>query len=138
MNKLQISGRINWLSLTLVARRNNIAALLSRLVGIGTRIGASLGLQKKFIRLLEQVAVEREKELDLLHKIESMEKRHESLRRHGQLRMATSPRMQTFAPSSDETPEPPPSQINLWKLFGLIYLLSHAGGKHKNQELTVD
>jgi len=135
MNNTRIQERLGWLSLTLAEQRNNISKILSRLKDIGVRAGTSLGLHKKFMGFLEQVAVEQEKELGLLHEIEAVEKQHQNMRKRNLLRHADAKPKPVF-PAEENEPKAPPSGI--WKLFGLLYMFSQTPVKHKSQELTVD
>jgi len=138
MNESQINGRLAWLSSNLAAQRNNLAKILLRLKGIGLRAGTSLGLHRKFMGLLEQIAADREKEIDIINEIEAVEKQHSEMRQRKLLRYADP----DLAPQTDifveEQREDEPKRISLLTLFGLIYLFSSKPINHKNQDLTVD
>jgi len=80
--------RTNWLSVTLEAQRNNLAVFLQRLKGVAAHVKGSLSLNKKFMRLMNQVADEREKEIGIINEIEAIENRHHALRKLHMLRQA--------------------------------------------------
>jgi len=88
MNEGQIQGRLSWLGFALAARRSDITGILLRLRDIGARAGTSLSLHRKFMRLMNQVADDREKERKVIHEIEAVEKRHRELKRFNLLKRA--------------------------------------------------
>src|ERR1700760_2914828 len=88
MNSKQASERIGWLGEQLATQRNNMAKILLRLRDIGVRAGVSLGLHRKFMQLMEQIACERDRELDLINEIEQVEKRHREMKQANKLRRA--------------------------------------------------
>lgn len=90
MNEKIEKERINWLGTLLGSQRTNISSLLDRLRGIAVRVGNSLPLHKKFMLFLDQVATDREKELDIINEIESIEKKHRELKQMRLLRRADS------------------------------------------------
>ncbi|MFA5040343.1 MAG: hypothetical protein WC464_01745 [Bdellovibrionales bacterium] len=84
----QQTEHLNWLSATLAAQRNNLSDLLARLRGVAFKVGDSLSIHKKFVKFIDQVAIEREKELDILYEIETVEKQHLALKKLKRLRHA--------------------------------------------------
>jgi hypothetical protein len=78
--------RLNGLNIALEGRRLRLSDLFLRLKGVAFRKGTNFRLHKKFIRLMDDVAEDREKELCLIEKIEAMEKRHKKLKQHNLLR----------------------------------------------------
>jgi hypothetical protein len=109
MNEQQQNERVNWLGATLAAQRGNISHLLLRLKGIAAHVGTSLSLHKKFMRLINQVADDREKELDLIKEIEAVEKHHHELKELHLLRhadkKAEEKRKLLLKKEKEETPE---------------------------------
>ena len=136
MNDSQFTGHLGWLSFTLASQRTSIANILLRLKGIGLRAGTSLALHRKFMRLLEQVAGDREKELGILNEIEAVERRHDEMRQRNLLRCVSSTKIEVPMPT--EECEREPSRFGVWTLFGLLYLFSARPLKNKNQGFTAD
>ncbi|MDR3423578.1 MAG: hypothetical protein P4M13_00655 [Alphaproteobacteria bacterium] len=142
MNEGQINGVLSWLGDILLARRNHMTKLLLRLRDIGARAGNSLALHRKFLRLMEQVAFDREKEMDIIHEIESVEKRHREMRERKLLRQADVRLAPKASPCPDTRPdeeddEDEPSRFSLWKIFGLLFLFSSRPTKPKDEEPKV-
>ena len=159
MDKNSIKGRLRWLATALTTQRNTIADILSRLRHFGTHGGSAPALRPKFMRLLTQVAVHREKENDILDEIEAMERRHQELKRgkrlrrvplqpfheetHGKRGQAQQTFLhdtseEEFLPSFAAKPVgyiPPPRRSGLWKWLLLFYLLSPATN-NKKQDIT--
>jgi hypothetical protein len=142
MNDSQLQGRIGWLSVILGGNRARLTDLLRRLRGVAASAGASLGLHKKFIHLLEQIQVEREKELDLIDEIEAVEKQHE-LRRKNKLLRQVSREGKCEAEQAGLRPrskaleaEKEPSRTPAWKIIALFLLFSNFGKNNKNQQLN--
>ncbi len=138
MNEGQISGRLSWLTATLAAGRTNISQLLSRLKGIAMSAGTNIALHRKFMRLMNQVADIREKELDILHEIEQVEKRHSELRRHNLLRKADPEAAARTDIVPEEQEAEKPSRFSLLTIAGILYLLSSRSSKAKQLEPTVE
>ncbi len=88
MNEKQEKERVNWLRTALAEQRTNISSFLDRLRGIAVKVGDSLALHTKFLRLMDQVATDREKELDIINEIESIEKRHREMKQMRLLKRA--------------------------------------------------
>jgi hypothetical protein len=88
MNGDRQKEHLNWLHAALAAQRSNVSHFLLRLKGIASRVGENLSLNKKFMRLMDQVAADRDKELDIINKIEALEKRHHQLKKLNLLRRA--------------------------------------------------
>jgi hypothetical protein len=122
MSETKLKERVGWLGLLLTNQRNNLADLLLRLRDVGLRAGSSLAIHRKFLKMLEQVEVERERELGLLHEIEEVEKKHAEMRRLRKLRTAND---STPAPKDDETheftPKPTATGDRKWGLW--VWLL---------------
>jgi hypothetical protein len=142
MNESQITGRLSWLSDLLVVRRNHLQKLFLRLRDIGVRAGNSLALHRKFIRLMEQVAFDREKELDLINEIEDVEKRHHELRKRNLLKRADVKHAAKADPATDEENEDDAeredSGFSLMKILALLYFLSPRRTKRQIEEPKVD
>ncbi len=87
MASTQRKQSIDWLKADLEMRKDKTFSLLWRLRGVTARLGtAGLSLHKKFIRLVGQFAEGRQKELDLIYKIETLEKYHQELRQKKKLK----------------------------------------------------
>lgn len=76
------------LSAALAGQKNALADLLHRLVGMGPTDGMKGSVFRKFLRTLEQISFEKEKELELIHRIEAVETRHRIQRKHKKLKRA--------------------------------------------------
>lgn len=85
MARIPIEEHLNWLSAQLSTQRDNASQLLARLKGAALRLGTSLSMNKKFLNLMDQVAEDREKEMKIIDKIESLERHHHSLRKQNLL-----------------------------------------------------
>ncbi len=102
--------------------------------------GTNIALHRKFMRLMNQVADIREKELDILHEIEQVEKRHSELRRHNLLRKADpeAAARTDIVPEEQEAEGEKPSRFSLLTIAGILYLLSSRSTKAKQLEPTVE
>jgi hypothetical protein len=165
MNKSQLSERVNWLSATLAAQRTNISGFLSRLKGIADRVGTNLSLHRKFLHLMDQVADDRQRELDIIHEIEAVENRHHNLRQHNLLQriaLAAQEKRQRLLEkerdengNNEEREEETPSRLSLLEIIALLYFFSarssffsrfkffggfnfSPGGNSQKQEPTVE
>jgi len=138
MNKSLINGQLAWLSATLASQRNNISALLLRLRGFGMSAGSSLILHRKFMRLMEQVADDRKKEMDIIGEIEAMENRHRHLKEHRMLRSASPEPAQKAELAALQSEDEKPKRAGILGLIAFLYLMSAKRVNHKNQRLTVD
>lgn len=137
MNDIRISGRLGWLSSALVTQRNNLSNTLLRLKDAGLRAGTSLNLHRKFMRLLEQVATDRDKELAILNEIEAIEKQHRAMKRSNLLRCVTRKHM-PHAAVVDHPEDGKHEHNGLLRLFGIFWLLSSTNNKRKKQQLAAD
>ena len=138
MNKDQISGRLSWLADALAVRRNDIASAFLRLKGLGVQVRNSLSFPRHFVSLMEQIAADREKELDILHEIETIEKKHDELKTNKLLRTASPAPLPQVEPLSCEDNEEKPDGFGLTRILALLAFFSSSGGNHKKQDLTVD
>jgi hypothetical protein len=132
----QINKQLSWLGLSLAAQRNNLAKTLCCLKGIGARAGTSLFLRKSFTRFLEQVAIDKQKELDLLNEIDAVEKQHDHLRQRKLLRRA-----QTDLPPRPQPPENvenPPARDSKGGILGLIAFFYVFSLTPKKRDLTAN
>ena len=128
-------GRLSWLGAALAAQRNNLVALLLRIKGLVVSGGCTM-LHGKFLKLMQQVAADQTKELDLIHEIEAVEKRHQILRKMRKLRVASPVKTKETQPLAE--PEPIPPRQGLLKLLVLFYLFSAKPFNHKKQAPTVN
>lgn len=125
MSETKLKERAGWLGLLLTNQKNNLAELLLRLRDVGLRAGSSLAVHRKFLKMLEQVEIERERELGLLHEIEEVEKKHAEMRRLRKLRTADA---NTPAPKDVEPQEFTPKPVatgdrgwGLWVWFVILW-----------------
>lgn len=138
MNEGKIQEHVNWFSFSLAAQRNNLTQLFARLRSIGAKVGTSMAVHHKFIRLMDQVADAQKKELDLLCDIEEMEKRHAVMREQRLLRQANDNLLKPKAdPDYDlgrhDTRDEKPARGGLGKLLLLLALFAPKPNKHDNQ-----
>jgi hypothetical protein len=137
MNHIQASDRAGWLGIALAAQRDTLSKILFRLKEIGVRAGTSLGLHRKFMQLMEQIAYDRQKELDLINEIESVEKHHLEMKQNNKLRRAGDKPVQTTAFTKKQE-DKEPKRASLLTILGILWLFSAKPINHKKQELTVD
>ncbi|MGB9153726.1 MAG: hypothetical protein WCD70_11660 [Alphaproteobacteria bacterium] len=137
MNASQLSGRLGWLASALAVQRNNLANVLSRLKGFGIYASMSFALRRKFTHLLEQVADDKEKELDILNEIEAVEKHHQAMKQMKLLRRAT-PKRGPKPVRLVDPDEKKPERNNLLTFIGLLFLFSQNNKNNKKQKLTSD
>lgn len=128
MNEKGIKGYIAWLGDNLLARRHSLAALLERMRDVCMHAASNLSLYKKFMKLLEQVAGDREKEIFLIDEIEAVERRHAEMRKMKLLRRAQVSSSDKDAAHQNDQPEQP-QRSGIWKLIGMFYLLSLSSKK---------
>src|ERR1700722_5984226 len=108
------TSRLTWLLAALAAQRDKLANLLCRLTGLGTPGAMNPSIFGKFLRLLEQVAAEREKEMRILDRIENVEKLHRYRREHHQLQDAPAPQNPDDEEPDDEAAPEPARKGLLW------------------------
>ena len=137
MNEGLIIGRLAWLASALAVQRNNLASVLSCLKGLGIRAGTSFALHRKFMLLMEQLACDKEKELNLISEIEAVEKHHQAMKQLRLLRRAAPERIVIPARAVKQDEERP-WRSNLLTFFGLLFLFSQNNIGNKKQRLTSD
>jgi hypothetical protein len=138
MNEKQEKERVNWLSDALASQRANISSFLNRLRGIAERVGDSLSLHTKFLRLMDQVGTDREKELGIINEIETIEKRHRELKQMRLLRRADRmeetkrkrhlKELEEERQGNEADEEQTPERLNLLKALMLYWLFSSKSG----------
>lgn len=112
------SGRLAWLTAALSGHRERLSKLLRRMTGAGVPGAMTPSAFTKFLHMLDQVAVERDKEMHLIDEIEQIEKKHHSrLKDH---RLETVHTGKT-APETAPEPEPEAEKSGL-DLLGLAAL----------------
>ena len=128
MNEKLLGEKISWLGDKLIGKRDILSRMLSRLRAFGESVGGNLGWHKKLSCLMEQIADEREKEVDLIYEIDKMEKRHREMKRARLLKQADASladrvEKRDAAPMKCEEKEEPEVPL-LVKLMGLWYFFS--------------
>jgi hypothetical protein len=95
-------------------------------------VGNNFSLHKKFMRLMDQVSDDREKELDIINQIEAIEERHHNLKKLNLLRRADlgaerkrkqllkKKDSEAYTPEEDEEESP---HRTSWAEILLVYLL---------------
>jgi len=124
MNEKGIKSYLTWLGDNLMVRRRSVLSMLDRLRDVCMKAGSHLYLYKKFMKLLEQISGEREKEIYLIDEIQAVEKKHAEMRKQKKLRRARCEKDKDCAISADA--EPKPKRTGLWTLLGVMYLLSRS------------
>lgn len=125
MNEAQTQGRLSWLYQGMEARRNDIARLLRRAAGVCAFIATNFSVHKKFLELMDQVAEEKEKEYEILHEIETVEKHHEEMKLGNRLRQADpSLAAKKKAPNAVYVEEEKPKRSNFLKFLFLLFFFS--------------
>ncbi len=119
------SGRLAWLAATLGEQRGIIASLVGRLTWFGAPGEMKFSLFRKFLRTLEHIAREKDREMEIIYRIQSIEKYHRFQRDCGKLKMAVSGAR--IGPELGcEIPEEPEQSSGSWHaVMGLVCLLSH-------------
>jgi hypothetical protein len=84
MNMQNDAESFGWLKATLAAQRIGMHQLLSRLRQSVKTEGAP-SIDKKFARLMDQVANEQKKEVSILNQIEAIERKHKALKQENLL-----------------------------------------------------
>jgi len=82
------SSRIAWLSAALGAQHARLVTLLQRLRGMGTPDKMKPTMFRKFINVLEQVAVAKERETEIISRIQAIEAKHRFQRKRKALKHA--------------------------------------------------
>jgi len=126
------------LTAALATQKHVLSKILLRLKDFGGCLGTNFSLHKKFFRLMNQVAEERKKEMNLIDRIEALETYHKDLRRRDllqrraleaerkyrrHLRIANG-EIEPCDDNEDETPR----VFNYWKAYALVYLFSSKPG----------
>jgi hypothetical protein len=92
----------------------------------------------KFLRMLDQIAAEREKEIRILNQIEAVEEQHRLCRKHNQLEQGIpQPENKPGLPPAEEEEAEPPKTGLLW-LAAIWYLFGGGLINQKKQGLTAD
>jgi|GEM_PF-2786991 hypothetical protein len=153
MNERQQIEQVNWLSAKLSVQRDKLSSFLLRLKGIAVRVTSGLSLNKKFMRLMDQVAADREKEFDIIREIEDVERRHHELRQHNMLQRiaheAEKKRKRSLKKENEdyreneEDKEEDEEGFSLMELLAMLYLFSSqlnpfSGSKSSKQEPSVE
>jgi hypothetical protein len=126
-----------WLMAGLVGKRDRIVDLLRRLSGLG-RAAHKPKLFRKFLNMLDEVALAKREETSLISRIEAIEQKHRFLRQSKSLRQfgvkAAAPLPVLFP----KYPEPKPrGPSKLWLLV-LWYYLLRSKNNQKKQGLSYD
>jgi hypothetical protein len=138
MSIIHNTASIGWLLVALDRKRNRLGFLLRCLTGSGTPGVMRPSLFRKFTDLLDQIAVEREKELRIMHRIEAVEQQHRYLRAHHQLEQIARAH-EKEEPASDYSKEYPGRPKRDWLWFCVLwYLFARRTINQKKQSLTVD
>jgi hypothetical protein len=102
-------SRRDWLAAALSERRSRIVELMRRLAGLGAPGSIKPELFHKFLELMGQIADERDKEIDLIGQIETVEEKHRFRRDCNQLEQANACREReaemALAWEDDDEPE---------------------------------
>ena len=122
MNETLHNAKLSWLGDIMMSHRHRISKLLLRLRGIAASTGSNLALHKKFMKMMNQVADEHEKEVGILREIETMEKRHKEMKRQNRLRQAEPPRKKKDPLWIQPEEQPKPRGMGLLALLAIAYL----------------
>ncbi len=128
MTETQIQGKLAWLCAGLEARRNDIARIVRLLASIGAYAATSFAVHKKFLNLMDQIAEEKEKETNILHEIETVEKHHEEMKRQRRLRRADPDLIASESFRLMEAEEEAPRRSGFWGLV-ILFLFFSAGAR---------
>ena len=134
-----ILEKLSWLGDLLTGKRLMIDRLFLRLRAFGESVGNSLGWHTKVAHLWEQIACEREKELDLIFEIETIEKRHREMKqlkllKQADARLAEKKIAEPEFASAQEDDEDEEESFGLLKLLGLLYFFAPNFGWRKNPQ----
>lgn len=101
-----------------------MARLLRRVAGVCAFVATNFSIHKKLLELMDEITDEKQKEYEILHEIESVEKHHEEMKRQNLLRHADPDlniKQSTFLLKADEEEEP--KRANLLNFFAFLLLL---------------
>lgn len=137
MSSHKDTGYLALLSAALLKQRDRLTVLMHRLTGLGVPGAMKPSVFDKFIRMMDQVAAAKDRETDLLSKIEAVEARHRFQRQCKTLKHPEpeSKHLENLLPE----PEPSERPKHGWLWFAAIwYLFAHSGNDQKKQRLTAD
>ncbi|MDX2028919.1 MAG: hypothetical protein SFW62_09850 [Alphaproteobacteria bacterium] len=132
-------GRINWLSSLLGEQRDRIVALTRRISGLGVPGAMKPSVFGKFLHLLDQVAIAKDEEINLIGRIEALEAAHRFRRQCKSLKNMVDALEPTggHMPKFEDEAEDKPSRVGIWFL-AFLFLVSQCKINQKKQSLTVD
>ncbi len=133
MTSSKDSARFARLAMALDDQRGRVTALVRRMTGLGVREGMTPGRLRKLFDTLQQISFEKDKETEIISRIQSMEQRHRYHRKGRRLKRAApnssaSKRQESLPLSPAPTPShETPGDGWVWFL-GALYFLAHGGG----------
>jgi len=141
----QTSSRLSWLTASLGERRSRLTSILRRMVGLGEPGAMKSSIFGKFLNLIEQVAGERDKEMELMSQIDAIEQKHRFMRDHHKLERADpdfeSKPKKEFDHEDDCEEDNEKSKemgFGLKWFFAKVLGDSMVGSYYKKQELNLD
>jgi hypothetical protein len=127
-----------WLAAALGGQRNRIIDLIRRMTSLGSPGGMNPRIFGKFLRLLDQVASARDREIGILDRIEAIEEQHRFCRKNHMLEhIQSDPRKNPEPDGQDEAETEQPNNSLLLFLVVWAAFFHHAINQ-KKQGLTVD
>jgi hypothetical protein len=121
----------------LVGKRDRIVDLLRRLSGL-SRAAHKPKLFRKFLNMLDEVALAKREEAALISRIEAMEQKHRFLRQSKGLRQFGAKVAAPMPVLFPKHPEPKPSRPSALWLLVIWYFILRQKNNQKNQGLTYD
>jgi hypothetical protein len=123
--------RLAWLASQLSEQRAALSQLIRSLKGFGPRANMKPSHFRKFVLLLNQVAFEKEKEAELICRIEAVEQKHRFARKHPMLRKRAERRLRLMPqPCMDQPKAKRPGLEWIW-IFVLWRIFSGRHIAHK-------
>ena len=137
MSKPNESGRLAWLKAALGAQKHKIVSLLGRLSDFAASVSGKPKVFNKFLFMMNEVAVARDHEVEILSEIEAVEKKHHLLREHGSLKHIEDVDLLSSEVDDFDRDLKPPERDVFW-LLAFWYLLTRQKINQKKQGLTAD
>jgi hypothetical protein len=134
------SSRLSWLAAALSEQRHRLVGLLQRLSGFGAPGAMKPSLFRKFLNMLDQISVVKERESEIISRIENIEAKHRFQRKRKGLKYAAAEsKPQKGQNSTFECEEECERPHNGWLwILALLAFMSRGGINHKKHDLTVD
>ena len=119
------SGLFSKLTASLAGQRYILADLLRRLTCLGSPASMKSSVFRKFLFTLEQISFEKEKEVEIISRIQAIEEHHRRQRKSKKLKCATDHKSKIKAPKTkiaEYEPECDRSGFNWLAIIAYFYM----------------